>query len=140
LRLTIDSTDDPEAAIAALGALFGVRLAVVAHDAVRDTAEPATTSVPAGPAASRAPRRRPKSNAGRTAGRATRADRRQSARKAAPSSDLRSARKAASGTAGTSTAMNAQIRSWAHTQGIAVASRGRIATNVVNAYRAAHPN
>jgi hypothetical protein len=139
LLLTIDSTDDRDAAIAALGALFGVRLTVVADITIGDT-EAATASAPAAAAAAGAPRRRAKSNSGRTAGRATRGGRRQSARKAAPSPAVRSARKAAaSNTAASSTAPNAQIRSWAQGQGMAVASRGRIAASVVEAYRAANP-
>jgi len=136
LRLTIDSTDDRDAAIAALGALFGVHLAVVA-----DTGEAATASAPTAAAAAGAPGRHgARSNSGRTVSTANRGGRRQPAGKTAPSPSVRSARKTAARDAAVlPTAPNAQIRTWAKGQGMAVASRGRIPTSVVDAYQAANP-
>jgi Lsr2 len=140
LRLTIDSTDDRDAAIAALGALFGVHLAVVGDAAIGDAAGAATESAPADAAAPAAPRRRgAKSRSARTASTATRGGRRPSARKAAPSPSVRTARSAARDTAVSSKELNGQIRSWAGRQGMAVAARGRIPASVVQAYRAANP-
>jgi hypothetical protein len=139
LRLTIDSTDDRDAAMAALGALFGVRLAVVADAAGGDTSEAAAASAP--DVAAGAPRRRgAKSRSARTASTATRGGRSRSAGKAAPSRAVRSTRRGQGRDVAVSpTAPNAQIRSWAQGQGMAVASRGRIAASVVDAYRAANP-
>jgi hypothetical protein len=140
LQLTIDSTDNRDAAIAAVGALFGVRLGIIPADS--DVTPPAT------PARQRESRR---TNAGaKSTRRAASTTKRSRAGRATssptgggqgPAKRSTSSRRVLPTATATSTGdLNARIRAWAQDQGLAIASRGRIPTSITDAYRAANPS
>jgi Lsr2 len=119
VRITLDSSEPLEDAMRVLGAMYDVQLVVS-----RDHEEPIE-------------------NRSRTADTTTRA------RKASPRSKKRqSAARIATTSAGASTSRsmpskrgrpsNAEVRSWARENGLAVSERGRLAQSVMAAYRSAN--
>jgi hypothetical protein len=141
LQLTIDSTDNRDVAIAAVGALFGVRLGILPADAdLTPTATPARRRETARTSAGVKSTRRAASRTKRSpAGRATSSPTGVGQRPAEPSPTASGKARATATTTSTSN-LNARIRSWAQDKGLAVASRGRIPVNIIDAYRAANPS
>jgi nucleoid-associated protein Lsr2 len=112
VKVTIDSGEPLQDALRVVGALYDVRL-VVAEDPAAGAA-----SVPAvsGTAKRSRPRKPARGGSSTTPGTAKRSA---AAKSTAPVSTL-------------------ELRSWARQNGFTVSERGRVATKVVAAYRAAH--
>ena len=124
MKITLDSTESLEDAIRVLGAMYGVQL-VVSGD------EPGSTKLVEKRAS------RPSATRGKARKRASAANRAQPdvAGTAAAGAD-RSNPKTVTGPDGSPS--NAEVRSWARRNGLAVSGRGRVAGSVMAAYRSAN--
>jgi len=127
LRLTLDSSEPLEDAMRVLGALYGVTLVVSPED--QDGTRPArkTASTPG------------KKSANKPAGNKKTVNRASVAKKARPvmpstkTAASRPEQKTVRRSVGASS--NAEVRSWARRNGLAVSDRGRLPASVVAAYR-----
>lgn len=124
MKITLDSTEPLEDAIRVLGAMYGVQLMVSTdQNGVRRTeTDSGSESIPADKAAQRQGRSRSRG-------------RRPAAGGGAPRSAKAEARSVASPAGRPS---NAQVRTWARENGMAVSDRGRLAGSVIAAYRTAN--
>lgn len=123
MKITLDSTEPLEEAIRVIGALYGVTLVVFGaqEDAMRSVEEVASE-----PSTRRGKKRSSTAKKPRPAVAATTTE----AAKPKPKPN------SAQGANGAPS--NAEVRSWARENGLAVSGRGRVSGSVMAAYRNAH--
>jgi len=127
LKLTLDSSEPLEDAMRVLGALYGVTLVVSPHeqDAAKSARKAATK-----PGRKRASKR---ASTRRTVNRAPSAAKPARTVPSTKAAAARSEQKRATRSVGSHS--NAEVRSWARQNGLAVSDRGRLPASVVTAYR-----
>jgi len=121
VKLTIDSSEPLEDAMRVLGALYGVTL-VVSSDQ-HDASKPDTTTADKPSNGKKTAKRKPA---------AARKPRPAASTKTGPASSKRTTSQRS---AGSGSASNAEVRSWARQHGFTVSDRGRLPASVVAAYR-----